>query len=659
MTGTTLGKPLLSAQNVTKNFGAQPVLMGISLTVHEFERIGLIGHNGCGKSTLLRILAGIIEPDEGFTTRLKDIRVSLLEQHCSLCTDQRVGEVLEAATSELRREISRWRELREKLSVLKPGSEAYTAVESQYLDLQHKLDATHAWDLDIEIKKIAVQLRLPPMNVQLNSLSGGELRRVDLAVKLLAHPDVLLLDEPTNHIDTDSVAWIEQFLETYCGACILVTHDRYFLDRIANRIVEITHGTLMSFPGNYERFLEYKANVEEVQARTEANRQSLIKREWAWYRRSPQARGTKAKARIQRLFDAQAQSPPPASKQFSFAIPEPERLGKDILEAKLITHGYENRVLFRHFSIVMQKGMRVGIIGPNGCGKSTLLRILMGYEIPNGGEIRIGKSTHFLYVDQTLSDMDPQMRVLEFVSEGQRHIEIGKQRIYIPAYLESFLFDKSCLDMPLGRLSGGERRRIDLAKKLLKGGNFLVLDEPTNDLDLYTLRVLEETIESFDGCALIVSHDRYLLNRLCTHMLVFEEEGTLTKITGNYNDYLLYCERKKEEDKTSRQQQKNDKVARSGQALKSRPGLSYKEKQELTSIESFIEEAEREVDRIRLEINRPGFYDQPFTTTQHVLHQLEEAELKVKWLYARWEMLEQKANAGSTDKRTLGTTKES
>lgn len=645
MATSSAGKAILSAQEVSKSFGAQTVLSNISLTVHESDRIGLIGRNGSGKSTLLRILAGLMNPDSGFTTRAQEVRVALLDQHCILDPAQTVDDALKSATAELRGLIQKWRSAHEQLAHLSPEEPMYRLLDQQCHDLQHHIDMAHGWDLDTEIKKMAEDLKLPPLTQQLSSLSGGELRRVDLATKLLAHPDVLLLDEPTNHIDTDSVAWIERFLEQYEGACILVTHDRYFLDRVTNRIVEIYFGGILSFPGNYARFLEYKASVEDVQARTEANRQALIKRELAWYKRSPQARGTKQKARINRLFETREQGPPPASKKFSFAIPEPERLGKDILEAKLVTHGYEGRTLFHHFSLFMIKGMRVGIVGPNGCGKSTLLRVLMGRETPDWGEVLIGQATRFLYVDQSLADMDPDLRVLDFVSDGQRHVEVGKQRIHVPSYLESFLFDKSCAEMPIGRLSGGERRRVDLAKKLLRGGNFLILDEPTNDLDLYTLRVLEETIESFEGCALIVSHDRYLMNRLCTHMLVFENNGEVVQITGNYDDYLLYRERKREADKEERLRSRKPAQPRTSTPIP-RPGLTYQEKQELSRIEQTIQEAESRVAQLRDAINAPGFYEQEFSTTQPVLQDLEAAEVEVQRLYDRWEELEQKGSKG-------------
>ncbi len=339
-------------------------------------------------------------------------------------------------------------------------------------------------------------------------------------------------------------------------------------------------------------------------------------------------------------MEVSAQGPPPPDKKFAFAIPEPERLGKDILEARQITHGYQGHILFRQFSLFMQKGQRIGIVGPNGCGKSTLLRVLMGLETPDGGDVLIGQATRFLHVDQSLSDMAPEQRVLDFVSNGQRHVEIGKQRIHVPSYLESFLFDKSCAEMPMGRLSGGERRRVDLARKLLRGGNFLILDEPTNDLDLYTLRVLEETIECFPGCALIVSHDRYLLNRLCTHMLAFEEDGAVVQIVGNYNDYLLYCERRRLDDKAVREQRPHPRE--SSQASTKRGGLNYQEKREIAIIEERILAAEAQVVEEEGRLQAPGFYEQDHDAVSEALAAYEVAKRTVEELYDRWQYLEAK-----------------
>ncbi|MCC6144592.1 MAG: ATP-binding cassette domain-containing protein, partial [Candidatus Hydrogenedentes bacterium] len=508
-------------------------------------------------------------------------------------------------------------------------------------DLQHAIEVSGGWHLPQEIKSISLALRLPDTGRPLGSLSGGELRRVDLAVKLIQHPDVLILDEPTNHIDTRSVEWIEGFLENYAGSCILVTHDRYFLDRVVNRIVELEFSQVFSFPGKYDQFLEYKIGIEEQRAREETNRRAALRREFEWLRRGPKARTTKQKARIDRAMDLVEQGPPPRHREFSFAIPEPERLGKTILEARHVFHGFDERMLIRDFSFIMQKEMRVGIIGPNGSGKTTLLRVLMGMEEPRKGKVIHGERTQFLYVDQSHADVKPGQSILDFVSGGTKYWDVGKQRIYVPGYLEHFLFDMHSVMMPMGNLSGGERNRLDLARKLLRGGNFLVLDEPTNDLDLYTLRVVEEAIEFFEGCALIVSHDRYFLNRLCTHMLVFEGDGAIVQITGNYDDYLLYKERKAEEERMQEKEKEREApAARPVQKEKPRR-LTYKEKQELEGMEARIHAAEAEVDRLEKALQAPGFYEQGHAAVQAALDALEGAKAAVEALFARWEELEQ------------------
>jgi ATP-binding cassette subfamily F protein uup len=639
MSERAVGAAILSAKSVTKSYGSQPVLDTVSLTVHEGDRIGLIGRNGSGKSTLMRILAGEDTPDSGEVTRMQGLRVACLAQECPLPREKSVGEVLEIASAEIRKMLDDYHEAMHALAEAPPSGPEHDRIANRCSALQHGLEVSGGWHLPQEIKSISLALRLPEPDRILGSLSGGELRRVDLAVKLIQHPDVLILDEPTNHIDTRSVEWIEHFLETYAGSCILVTHDRYFLDRVVNRIVELEFSQVFSFPGKYEEFLEYKIGIEEQRVREESNRRSMLRREYEWLRRGPKARTTKQKARIDRATDLIEQGPPPKHREFSFAIPEPERLGKTILEARHVFHGFEDRMLIKDFSFIMQKDMRVGILGPNGSGKTTLLRVLMGIEEPRKGKVIRGERTDFLYVDQSHADVKPGQNILDFVSGGTKYWDVGKHRIYVPGYLEHFLFDMHSVMMPMGNLSGGERNRLDLARKLLRGGNFLVLDEPTNDLDLYTLRVVEEAIEYFEGCALIVSHDRYFLNRLCTHMLVFEDDGTIVQITGNYDDYLLYKDRMAAEAKAV-EQPKADKPQKAVSKDKQRK-LTYKEKQEFETMEVRIHEAEAEVARLEAVIQAPDFYERGHEAVQEILNALHAAKRGVEVLFARWEELEQ------------------
>lgn len=631
-------KVLVSAQNVIMSYGGQPVLNEVSLTIHEGDRIGLIGRNGCGKSTLMRILAGSSAPDAGHVTRSIGTRMALLPQESDLNPENTVNEVLRDAAADIRAMMFDYRRAMERLATVPGECWEHRELQVRCDELQHALHISGAWDLEQDIKKISLSLDLPDKDRLLHTLSGGELRRVNLAVKIIQRPDVLLLDEPTNHIDTRSVEWIEEFLENYAGSCVLVTHDRYFLDRIVNRIVEIEFTRLHTFPGSYERFLEYKAVLEETRTRTEENRQSLMRREFEWYKRGPKARGTKQKARINRFFAIRDQGPPPKHREFLFEIPESQSLGKTILEAKDVAYGYGSEVLFRNFSLIVQKGMRIGILGPNGCGKTTLLKVLMGQEEPRRGTLFIGETVEFLYVDQAHEEIAPHKTVIEFIAGGARWLDINKRRIYIPAYLEKFLFDKAAVDAPVRNLSGGEKNRLYMVKRLLAGGNFLVLDEPTNDLDLYTLRVLEETIEAFDGCALIVSHDRYFLNRICTHMLIFEEAAQIVQIAGNYDDYLLYKERRAA-DALAQNTVQTPKLSKKAEPPSGPRRLTWKEKQELASMEETILAAETEAARLEEEILQPGFYAQNHEYIQEVLGTLEGAKETINNLYTRWEEL--------------------
>ncbi len=635
---------ILTVQEVTRSYGAQPVLDGVSLTLHEGERVGLIGRNGSGKSTLLRIMAGLDTPDSGLLTRMQGLRVGLLTQDCELPGEWTVAEALEKAGAPARELLAHYHRLLAKLGEHRPGTKEHAQLQQKAAEAEHGVSLLDGWDLPTEIKRLSTELALPSEERRLNTLSGGELRRVDLARNLMERPDLLLLDEPTNHIDTRSVEWVERYLERYRGACVLVTHDRYFLERVVSRIVEIEFSRVYSFSGNYAELLEYKAAIEETQQRTESNRLSAIRRELAWYQRGAKARTTKQKARIQRLDALQGEGPPPRHREFEFEIPQPERLMKTVLNARDIRHGYDDTRLIDGFSVIMQKGMRVGILGPNGCGKTTLLRILMGREEPDRGRIVIGDATQFLYVDQSHEEVTPGQTVLDFVSGGQRHWDVGQKRIYVPAYLERFLFDKASVQMPMSNLSGGERNRLDLARKLLRGGNFLVLDEPTNDLDLYTLRILEEAILDFDGCALIVSHDRYFLNRVCTHMWVFEDSGNIVQLTGNYDDYLLY--RGKQAEIAASRRRTAAESRRQETAEKPRSGprrLTYLEKKELESMEAQILATEEEVAALERAVADPAFYQRDGAHIRGVLQELEGAKAQVEALYARWEDLEGRA----------------
>ncbi|GMW01143.1 MAG: energy-dependent translational throttle protein EttA [Candidatus Hydrogenedentota bacterium] len=631
---------VLSVLAVTKVFGIQPILDSASFTVHEGDRIGLIGRNGTGKSTLMKLIAAMDVPDTGNITRKQGLRVAFVQQECPFPLDVSVGEILGGIVGEVQALLTRYHELADSIATVPHDSPEHDRMALEMSELHHTLDVTDAWHSTEQFNRIKNALKLPDSSRTIGTLSGGERRRVDLACALLKHPDLLLLDEPTNHIDVDSVQWMESFLATYEGSCILVTHDRYFLDRICTRIVELENAKLTAYPGNYGAYLERKALLEEQAAREEANRQAALRRELAWMQRQPKARATKAKAREDRFYEMEAAKPAKIKATSAFLTQEPERLGKTILDVEKISKSIAGKELFRDLSFKLHKGIRVGIVGPNGAGKTTLLRVLMGDDSTDKGKIVTGFNTAFIYVDQTHEDVPPDKTILDYVSGGAREIEVAGNKIYLPSYLERFLFDGSALRMAMGKLSGGERKRVDLAKKLLRGGNVLVLDEPTNDLDLQTLRVLEEFVAGFEGCGLIVSHDRYFLNRVCTHLIVFEGEGEVAWIVGAWDDYLLYKANRETRKQVERNTEPKQSVPVKDPDTNQPRKLTYQERKELGGMERSIESAESEVSRIETAISAPGFFQGDQTVVRETLAALETARKRVELLYSRWHELE-------------------
>jgi ATP-binding cassette subfamily F protein uup len=574
---------IVTAQDLVKSYGNRHVLRGVSMAVHDRDRIGLIGANGAGKSTLLKILVGAEQTDEGTVTWRRGLVLEYVPQEPKLPLDQAIGQVLARA----------------------PDHEAHT---------------------------VAAALQLPAMDRVVGQLSIGERRRVALAQALLGKPEVLCLDEPTNHLDARTIEWLETRLAAWPGALLVVTHDRYFLDNVTTRIVEIDRGQAFSYDGDYEDFLLAQAERLAVEAEVEYQRASFVRREIEWIRRGPKARTTKAKARIDRFDAAVAAAPSIDDRRgpaMRLRLPSGPRLGGNIVELRKVTRG----ALFRELSLVMKPGDRLGIVGPNGAGKTTLIKTILGLDKPDAGEVILGVNTRPAYFEQSRMELRDELTVLEEVGDGNDWVELPDERIHVRSFLRQLAFPDNVADTKIGRLSGGERNRVQLARLLRRGCNLLVLDEPTNDLDLPTLGALEEGLLSFAGCALIVSHDRWFLDRVATGILAFEGDGQVTLYEGSYS---FYAERRPKPTVEKVERESRPERVKAPAARK----RTFKEKQELAGMEAAIEAAERRVRELEATLSDPAVFKDRATEVQQLIAELDGARVEVERLFARWQELE-------------------
>src|SRR5512134_3888745 len=509
------------------------ILRDISLGFYYGAKIGVLGLNGAGKSTLLRIIAGQDNDYTGEIARSPGYTTGLLEQEPKLDETNTVIEVVKEAVKPIVDLMRRYDEVNAKFAEADADFDALVAEQAK---LQEQLDKVDAWNLESHLEVAMDALRCPPGDTPINVLSGGEKRRVALTRLLLTEPDILLLDEPTNHLDAESVAWLEHHLREYKGTVIAVTHDRYFLDNVAGWILELDRGYGIPWKGNYSSWLEQKQERIRQEEKSESKRQKTLERELEWIRMSPKARQSKGQARLnsyEKLLNQEAEQ---RRADLEIYIPPGPRLGDVVFEFDGVTKSFDDRIILDNFSATVPPGSIIGIIGPNGAGKTTLLRMIVGQEQPNSGSIRIGETVKLAYVDQSRT-LDPEKTVYEEISRGADTLELGNRKINARAYCASFNFAGSDQQKKVGILSGGERNRVHLAKTLTEGANVLLLDEPTNDLDVNTLRALEEALEEFAGTALVVSHDRWFLDRICTHLIVFEGDSTAKMYIGNWSDY--------------------------------------------------------------------------------------------------------------------------
>ena len=529
-------KVIYSMIGVSKVYEKKPVLKDIYLSYFYGAKIGVLGLNGSGKSSLLRILAGVDQDFIGKTILTPGHTVGFLEQEPKLDDTKTVREIVEQGVQETVDLVNEFNEINEKFA--EPmDDEAMNKLLDRQAKVQEKLDAQDAWDLDSRLEMAMDALRCPPGETAVKILSGGERRRVALCRLLLQKPDILLLDEPTNHLDAESVAWLEHHLQAYAGTVIAVTHDRYFLDNVAGWILELDRGQGIPWKGNYSSWLDQKRNRLRQEEKSESERQKTLQRELEWIRMSPKGRHAKSKARITSYEELLSQERDARGKEMEIYIPPGPRLGKLVIEAEGVGKGYGDRLLVDNMSFSLPPGGIVGIIGPNGAGKTTLFRMITGQEKPDSGTIRVGETVKLAYVDQSRDILDPNKTIWETISEGSDIVLLGDREVNSRAYVSRFNFSGTDQQKKVSQISGGERNRVHLARILKEGANVLLLDEPTNDLDVNTMRALEEALENFAGCAVVISHDRWFLDRIATHILAFEGESATLWFDGNYSEY--------------------------------------------------------------------------------------------------------------------------
>jgi ATP-binding cassette subfamily F protein uup len=628
--------PILVAEGLRKAYGETRLLDGAALSIHEGERVGLVGNNGAGKSTLARILVGDEQPDEGRVARRRGTTIRYLPQEPTLRVGRTAREVVLEGLGAWAKAFERHQELSRLIASQEPGWETYCEPQAA---AAHEVERLGGWENSRRVDVLLQQLDLHEIDRSVDEMSGGERRRIALARLLVEEPTLAILDEPTNHLDADTIEWLETYLrEQYTGALVLITHDRYVLDRVAMRTLEIDQGKVRSYDGGWHAYLEAKAERLAHADRAEANRQNLLRTELEWLRRSPKARSTKAKARVDRVEALQDVTGPQREQVARFEA-QAERLGNTVLEAKNLGVSIGALELVDSLDLVLSRGDRIGVVGPNGAGKTTLLRVLLGEVEPTRGHVMVGANTKFAYFDQARSGLSEDESVQQNVAPDRPQVTFQGRSIDIRTYLKRFLFAPHRTRDKVSSLSGGERARVALAKMLLSPANVLVLDEPTNDLDVATLAALETMLVESNATALIVSHDRYFLDRVATRILAFEGAGRLIAYAGNYTDYR---EQRASHLPTLKQTiDKSPNKARVDSTSKAQK-LSYKEKRELGRIVAEIEQAEARAAEIEALLNDPTLYADRAADVPAIVARRRELQDEIDQMMTRWIELEGK-----------------
>ena len=618
---------LITLENINKSYSEKTLLKDVSLGINEGDKIGLIGLNGAGKSTFLKIVSGREDFFDGTRTQGKNVRIEYLSQDNDFDDD---ATVLEQIFKGDTREMKLLMKYEEALSKIENGEEVKDEV---LIDLQTQIDNQKLWDLESEAKIILNKLGITNYSEKMGNLSGGQCKRVFLASALITPCELLILDEPTNHLDADSIEWLEEYLNSRKGSLLMITHDRYFLDRVSNRIIELDRGKLYSYEGNYTKFLEKKIERIEVEKSQEVKRQALIRNELKWVKRGAKARSTKQKARLQRFEEL-------VNKEYVENNTDIKinyvgtRLGKKIVEIENLSKSFGEKNLIKDFSYIFTKEDRIGIVGPNGAGKTTFLNLLLKNIPSDSGSIEVGDTVKFGFFSQTGKELNENLRVIDFVREGGEYIPTDDgSKITASTLCERFLFDGSMQYAPISKLSGGEKRRLQLLRVLMESPNFLILDEPTNDLDIETLKILEDFLDEYVGVVVVVSHDRYFLDRVCNKLFAYKGNGEIEIFHGNYSDYLIKLEMEtKNAPKITEHKPKKEKPKNENKT----PKFSFKEQKEFKEIDGIISDLEENIDRLQTEIDENSTN---YSKLQELLEEKENLEMTLLEKYERQEYL--------------------
>lgn len=625
---------LITLENISKSYSEKKLIENISLGINDKEKIGLIGVNGTGKSTLLKIIAGAEIPDDGTITKANKVRIEYLPQNPYYDENATVLEQVFKGTCEEMKIIGDYQDVLDKIN--KSYDEK---LNDKLLKLQEKMDALNLWDLESSAKTVLTKLGIKDFNQKVKELSGGQRKRVSLASALITPCELLILDEPTNHLDNDTIDWLETYLNSFKGSILMITHDRYFLDRVTNRILELDKGVLYSYEGNYSVFLEKKMNRLQLAESMEAKRQNLLRKELAWVRRGAKARTTKQKARLQRFDELSNKNDYTPEDKLEISVGS-SRLGKKIIEIENLSKSFDGRTFIDNLDYTLARTDRIGIVGRNGLGKSTLIRLLNGELKPDSGTISIGETVKIGCFNQDTSKMHPEMRAIDYIKEESDYITTADgHKITASQMCEKFLFNGTLQYTHIKNLSGGEKRRLQLLRVLMMAPNVLLLDEPTNDLDIDTLSRLEDYLDDFNGVLICVSHDRYFLDRVCNKIFAYEGRGKINIYTGNYSDYLNYREQEniefeEFEDKVKEEKPKAPKKEKP--KAKNKPKFSYNEQREFDTIDEDIENLEEKIAHLEEDTSK---YATDFTKLQEIMDEKTKLENELQVKYERWEYL--------------------